>query len=49
VWELAGNDDDHNPSNHCHGSATTARTNDDYNNAHERRLLSSVERVHFGV
>ena len=38
--EHAGNDHDHNPSNYSYGSATTARTNDDYDNAHERRLLS---------
>ena len=39
VRQFAGVDDDHNASNHGHGSATTAHTNDHYNDAHERRLL----------
>lgn len=38
VREFAGNDYDHNTSNHRHGSAATANT-DDYNDPHERRLL----------
>jgi hypothetical protein len=39
VLERANGDDDHNASNHGHNSAATAHTNDDYNDAHGRRLL----------
>jgi len=39
VLEHAGDEHDHNASNHGHDSAATAHTNDDYNDAHERRLL----------
>jgi len=38
VRGYAGNDHDHDTSNHRHGSAATADT-DDYNDPHERRLL----------
>jgi len=38
VRKFAGNDHDHNTSNHRHSSAATADT-DDYNDPHERRLL----------
>ena len=38
VRGYAGNDHDHNTSNHRHSSAATADT-DDYNDPHERRLL----------
>jgi hypothetical protein len=40
VREFARDDHDHNASNDGHGSATTASTNDDYDDTHERRLLS---------
>jgi hypothetical protein len=39
MLEHAGVDHDHNTSNHGHDSAATAHTNDDYNDAHGRRLL----------
>jgi hypothetical protein len=39
VLEHAGDEHDHNASNHGHDSAATAHTNDDYNDAHGRRLL----------
>ena len=39
VLQHAGDEHDHNPSDHGHGSTATARTNDDYNDAHGRRLL----------
>ena len=39
MLEHAGDEHDHNASNHGHDSAATANTNDDYNDAHERRLL----------
>jgi hypothetical protein len=41
VWELTGVDDDHDASDHGYGSATASccPKNDDYNNAHGRRLL----------
>jgi hypothetical protein len=41
MLELAGDDHNHNASNHGHGSpATGARVaHDDNNDAHERRLL----------
>jgi len=32
----------YNASNHSYGSAATARTNDDYNDAHGRRLLTGL-------
>ena len=44
MLEHAGDEHDHNASNHGHDSAATAHTNDDYNDAHERRLLSSQAR-----
>jgi hypothetical protein len=39
VLQHAGVDHDHNASNHSHDSAATAYNTNDYNNAHERRLL----------
>lgn len=39
VFEYAGDDHDYNTSNHGHGSTATARTNNDYNDAHGQRLL----------
>ena len=40
--EHAGDEHDYHASNYGHGSAATARTNDYYNNTHERRLLIAV-------
>ena len=39
LLERASDEHDHNASNHSHNSAATAHTNDDYNDAHGRRLL----------
>jgi hypothetical protein len=46
VLDLAGDDYNHNASNHGHGSpATGARVaHDDNNDAHERRLLIDPSR-----
>jgi hypothetical protein len=40
--EHAGDEHDYHASNYGHGSAATARTNDYYNNTHERRLLTGL-------
>ncbi len=39
MLQHAGDEHDHNPSDHGHDSTATACTNDDYNDAHGRRLL----------
>ena len=39
VLEHAGDVHDHNASNHGNDSPATAHANDDYNDAHGRRLL----------
>ena len=40
VLEHAGDEHNHNASNHGNDSPTTAHANDDYNDAHGRRLLT---------
>ena len=40
LLEPAGEHDDHDASNHSHGSAATAHTNDNNNDTYGRRLLS---------
>lgn len=40
MLEHAGNHHDHNAPNHSHDSAATAGYTNDYNDAHERRLLT---------
>ena len=44
VLQHAGDEHDHNPSDYSHDSTATAHSNDDYNDAHGRRLLIAKAR-----